>query len=324
VKRVIRRLLLATAGVLCSLGAQASEQDYPNKPVRIIVGYVAGGGPDLVGRALGQKLSEILGQPFVVENRPGAGAVLATGIVAKSPADGYTLLLGETGQLVIAPFTNKNLPYNTLRDFAPVALVSSEPLLLVANAKLPLKSAQDLLRDARSRPGQIAYGSSGLGTIHHIAGEVLKAEAGIDLMHVPYKGSGQSVPAALAGDVPILVTSYAAAGAHVRAGTLTLLAVTSPQRLASAPNVPAIAEIVKDYDFQSEMGVLAPAGTPPAVIQKLTAAIRQAVESPDFLSRFKDTANQIAYRSPAEYTDNLKRNLVKYEKAVKVAKIQPE
>ncbi len=322
-KATLKQWIAALAGAVAIAGP-ALAQDYPVKPVKLIVGYVAGGGPDMVARAFGQKLGEILGQPFVVENRPGAGGVLATGVVAKSPADGYTLLVGETGQLVIAPHTNKNIPYNTLRDLTPIALVTSEPLLLVSNAKVPQKTLQDLLKEAKANPGKIAYGSSGIGTIHHIAGEVLKAEAGVDMMHVPYKGSGQSVPAALAGDVPVLVTSFAGAGAHIRSGALNLLAVTSPTRLPSAPNVPAVSDLFKGYDYQSEMGFLAPPGLPAAVLNKLSAAIKQAAESPDVIARFKDTATVVSFRPAGEYADNLKRNLAKYERAVKLSNIQPE
>lgn len=322
-KSKLKQWFLATVGAL-AISGPVLAQDYPVRPVKLIVGYVAGGGPDMVARAFGQKLSEILGQPFVVENRAGAGGVLATGVVAKSPADGYTLLVGETGQLVIAPFTNKNISYNTLRDLAPIALVTSEPLLLVTNAKFPQKTVQDLIKEAKANPGKLSYGSSGIGTIHHIAGEVFKAEAGVDMVHVPYKGSGQSVPGALAGDVPVLVTSYAGAGPHIRSGALNLLAVTSPGRLPSAPNVPALSELIKGYDYQSEMGFLAPAGLPPAVLNKLSAAIKQASESPDLLARFKDTATVVSFRPAGEYTENLKRNLGRYERAVKLANVQPE
>jgi tripartite-type tricarboxylate transporter receptor subunit TctC len=323
VKAILKHLIVATASALAIHGP-AFAQDYPAKPIKLIVGYVAGGGPDMVARAFGQKLSEILGQALVVENRPGAGGVLATGVVAKSAPDGYTLLLGETGQLVIAPFTNKNIPYNTLRDLAPIALVTSEPLLLVTNAKVPQKTVQELIKEAKANPGKLSYGSSGIGTIHHIAGEVFKAEAGVDMVHVPYKGSGQSVPGALAGDVPVLVTSYAGAGAHIRSGALNLLAVTSPNRLPSAPNVPAVSELIKGYDYQSEMGFLAPAGLPPAVLNKLSAAIKQASESPDLLARFKDTATVVSFRPAGEYAENLKRNLARYERSVKLANVQPE
>jgi tripartite-type tricarboxylate transporter receptor subunit TctC len=318
---------LVAAAALCmgaAALAQGHDQDYPNRPVKILVGYVPGGAPDMVARALAQRLTEQLGQAFVVENRAGAGGILATSAVVKSTPDGYTLLVGDTGQLEIAPFTNKPAPYNPLRDLTPVAMVTSEPLLIVASGKAPYRTLDDLIRDARANRGKVAYGSSGIGTIHNIAAEVFKAEAGIDLLHVPYKGGGQSVPAALAGDVPVLVTSFAAAGAHLRAGNLRALAVTSPQRLKLLPDVPAMAESIKGYDYPSEIGVLAPPGLPPAILTKLAAAVKKATESPGFIGAFKDTATSVVYKDPAEYTETLKRNLQKYEKAVGVAKLRPE
>ena len=318
----IYRAIFATICLSFTLGAYS--QEYPNRPVKMLVGYVPGGGPDMVARALAQKLSEIMGQPFVVENKPGAGGTLATGIAAKSPADGYTLLVGETGQLVIAPYIYKNLSYKTLTDFSPIALVSSEPLLLVSGNKSGIKTLQNLVERARSNPGALSYGSSGVGTIHHIAGEVFKSGLGLSLLHVPYKGSGQSVPAILSGDVPILVTSFAGAGSHIRAGTLNLLAVTTAERLPSMPNVPAVSELIKGYEFPSEVGVLAPAGLPPAVLNKLAAAIKAACDSPDFVAKFKETSTIITYKSPSDYTDNLRINLQKYADATKLSRINPE
>lgn len=323
----LKSLLLKSAlaaVALCAWPMLAGAQEYPNKPVKIIVGYVAGGGPDMVARALGQKLTEILGQAFVVENRPGAGGSMATAQLTKMPADGYALLLGETGQLVVAPHIFKKLDYDPLKDLTAIARVSVEPLLLVSNTKGSIKTVQELLRDAKANPGKLDYGSSGVGSIHHITMEAFKSEAALDIGHIPYKGSGQSVPALLAGDVPLIITSFAAAGAHIRAGTLTLLAVSSPTRLPGMPQVPAIAEIVKDFDYASEMGLLAPAGLPPAVLAKLAAAIKQATESPDFIAKFKDTATAIVFNGPADYTTNLRNNLRKFERAVKLAKIQPE
>lgn len=318
------RHLALFAMVVFTLPMSSFSQEYPNRPVKIVVGYSPGGGPDMVARALGQKLSEILGQPFVVENRPGAGATLATGQIAKAAADGYTLMVGETGQLVIAPHIYKNITYNTLTDFSPIALVTSEPLLLVSSARSNIKTLSDLIREAKANHGKIAYGSSGIGTIHHIVAEAFKSGAGLEMTHIPYKGSGQSVPATLAGDVPVLVTSFAGAGSHIRAGSMHLLAVSSANRLPSMPNVPAISELIKGFDYQSEMGLLAPAGLPPAILNKLTAAVKQATQSPDFIARFKDTSTVITYRTPAEYAENLKVNLKKYELAVKLANVQPE
>lgn len=318
--KFIKLALTATAMMAIATGLFA--QEYPSKPVKIIVGYVPGGGPDFVARSLGQKLTEILGQPFVVENRPGAGATTATAQVARMPADGYTLLLGETGQLVIAPFIYKNLAYDPVKDFTPISLVgTSSGMLLVSNPRSSIKTIQDLVREAKANPGKIDYGSSGIGSIHHIAMEVFKADAGLDITHIPYKGSGQSVASILAGDVPLLFTSVPAAGSHIRAGTLSLLAVSAPNRMSAYPDTPSLSEIVKDYDYLSEMGLLAPAGLPAEVLAKLSKAIKLAAESPDLLEAFKKNHYILKYTTPAEYAENIRRNLKKYERAVRIAKV---
>ncbi|MBL0422427.1 tripartite tricarboxylate transporter substrate binding protein [Ramlibacter sp. AW1] len=320
--KYLKRLAIA-----CSLLAGVSyavAQEYPVKPVKIIVGYVPGGGPDMVARGLATRLSEILGQPFVVENKPGAGAVLATAHLAKLPADGYNLLLGETGQLVIAPHIQKALPYDTLKDLAPIARVTSDPMLLVANAKAGIGTLPDLIRSAKAKPGAINYGSSGVGTIHHIVMEVFKADAGLNMTHVPYKGSGQSLPAVLAGDVPVAFTTLTAAGPHLRSGTLVPLATTSARRLADLPEVPAIGEFVKGYEYASEVGILAPAGVPPNVVDKLASAIKKAVDSPEFIAQFKNTSISVTYGGPSEYAENLRASLKKYERAVKLANIKAD
>ena len=311
--------LAATSGAR----AQAAGDPYPVRTVKLVVGYVPGGSPDTAARIVSQRLSQILGQPVVVENRAGAGGTLATAQVAKAPADGYTLLLGETGQLVIAPWITKNLAYDVMRDFAPVGMVGTTPLVLVANAKTGIRTLQDLVREARAKPGTLNYGSSGNGTIHHIAGEVLKADTGMDLMHVPYKGSGQSVPAVISGDVPVLMTSLTVVLPFIQAGTVNALGVTSAARYGDLPNVPAIGEVVKDYDYSSEMGILAPAGTPAPVINKLSQALREALNSAEVQKQFKLGSIVPLYTTPAGYADNLRRNLRKYEQAVKIAKPEP-
>ena len=247
-KLKLKQLALAAATMVAFVTG-ALAQEYPGKPVKIIVGYVPGGGPDFVARSLGQKLTEILGQPFVVENRPGAGATTATAQVAKMPADGYTLLLGETGQLVIAPSIYKKLAYDPVKDFTPISLVgTSSGMLLVSNSKSSIKTIHDLLREAKANPGKVDYGSSGIGTIHHIAMEVFRTDAGLNVTHIPYKGSGQSITSVLAGEVPLLITSVPAAASHIQAGSLNLLAVSSPNRMAAYPDTPSLSELVKDYD----------------------------------------------------------------------------
>ena len=320
----MRRNILKWAVALAASAAfvfPAAAQEWPSRPVKIIVGYVPGGGPDFVARAFAQKLSDLLGQPFVVENRPGAGATTATTHVAKSAPDGYTLLLGETGQLVVAPHIYKKLSYDTLKDLAPVAMMASGPLIVVSNGKRPIRTLADLVREAKANPGKLDVGTSGIGTIHHIALEVLKADAGLDLNHVPYKGSGQSMSGVLAGDVPLLITSLTAAAPHVATGKVSIVAVTSAERVQSVPDAPSVSELVKDYDYSSEMGLLAPAGLPPAVLGKLTRAVKQAAESPDLLDSFKKTSTIVRYTTPEEYADNLRRNMKKYERAVRIARI---
>jgi tripartite-type tricarboxylate transporter receptor subunit TctC len=321
-KRIFKQLVLAAAALMVAATSNAAD-DYPSKPVKIIVGYVPGGSPDRIARLLSKRLSEMLGQSFIVENKPGAGGTLATAQAARMPADGYTLLMGETGQLVIAPYVFKSLPYDTVKDFTAVAMVSSEPVLVVAGAQTPFKTIQDLIREAKANPGKYSYGSSGIGTIHHIAMEVFLADAGLKMPHIPYKGSGQSVPGVLSGDVPVLVSGSATTVPHVRAGTLRLLAISTPQRLSSMPNAPSISDLFKNYDYASEIGVLAPAGLPPAVLAKLSEAIKKITEEAEFAARVSESGPAVAYLPPEKYAENLRANLKKYAAATKVANIKP-
>jgi tripartite-type tricarboxylate transporter receptor subunit TctC len=320
-KQQVGKLVLAAAALLATLTCGAAEV-YPTKPVKILVGYVPGGSPDRIARLLGKRLSEVLGQPFIIENKPGAGGTLATAQAARMPADGYTLLMGETGQLVIAPYVFKSLSYDTVKDFTAVARVSSEPVLLVAGANAPFKTLEDLIRETKANPGKYSYGSSGIGSIHHIAMEAFLATAGVKMNHIPYKGSGQSIPAILSGDVPLVVTGSATAVPHARAGTLRVLAV-STARVASLPNVPSISETFKDYEFASEIGMLAPDGVPAAVITRLAEAIKKISEEPEFAARLSESGPSVAYLPPAKYAENLRAQLKKYETATRLARIQP-
>lgn len=322
--RKISRLIALGLAAFCAAGAShAANENYPDRPIKLVVGYVPGGSPDSIARAVGQKLGEILGQPVVVDNKAGAGGTIATALVAKAPADGYTLLLGETGQLVIAPWTTKALPYNALRDFTPVGMLGTTPLALVANGKTGIRTLPDLLKQARANPGKLSYGSSGMGSIHHIAVEVLKAETNTDVLHVPYKGSGLSLPAVISGEVPVIMTSLTAALPQVQAGTLNLLGLSSGARYPGLPDVPIIGESVKGYDYSSEMGILAPVGTPEPVVAKLSKAMQEALNSPEVRERLKGASIVPAFSTPAAYAENLRRNLVKYERAVKLARIEP-
>lgn len=313
--------LVTVAAVAFVNGALA--QDYPTRPVKIIVGNPAGGGPDIIARAYAQKLGEILGQPFVVENRPGAGATTATAQLARMPADGYNLLAGETGQLFVAPYVYTNIQYDTVKDFTPISMVATTAVLLVSNPSSGIKSIPDLIREAKARPGKLDFGTSGVGSIHHISMATLMEDSGINLVHIPYKGSGQSVASILAGDVPLLATSAPAAGQQIVAGKLIPLGVTTSFRLPGYPNIPPIGEFLKGFDFASETGFLAPAGLPPDVLNKLSNAIQKASEMPDLIEQFGKLGIRIKFTTPAEYAENIRVNLKKYERAVKIAKIPP-
>ena len=316
-RRTAAAMLIGAQALILS----AFAQDYPTRPVRIIVGYAPGGSPDLIARTIGKKLSDLMGQPFLVENRAGAGGTTATAQVAKAPPDGYTLLLGETGQLAVSPFIYKNLPYDTVRDFAPIGLVASTPLVLVTTPQTGFRNLADLVREAKANPGKLAYGHSGVGTTTHLLMETLKSQAGIDLIAVPYKGSGQSVSAALAGDVPLLALGVQAAAPHIAAGKMVALAVSTARPAPSLPNVPPLADLVKDFDYATDMGLLAPAGVPPAVVTRLSGALRQGLVAPDMTEYLKNNGMSARFTQPSEYGDLIKRDLQLYERAVRLANV---
>jgi tripartite-type tricarboxylate transporter receptor subunit TctC len=320
-----KKYLVALAALVGFAGG-AVAQEYPNRPVKILVGYVPGGGPDLVARILAQKLSQILGQQFLVENKPGASGTVATTLVSRVAPDGYTLLLGETGQLVLAPHILKSLPYDPVKDFTPIGMVGGGAGMgIVAGAKSSIKSLQDLMRESKANPGKIYYGSTGIGGIHHIAMESFKAASGLDVTHVPYKGGGQSIQALVSGEVPIIMTGLSTALPYLRTGQATLISVTSAARLDPKPNVPVLTEMYKDMDaFDSDTGILGPAGLPPEVVSKLSKALKQATESPDFVASMKKVGQSIVYSTPEAYSDLIRRNLKRYERAVKIANIEPE
>jgi tripartite-type tricarboxylate transporter receptor subunit TctC len=236
---------------------------------------------------------------------------------------GYTLLMGETAQLVIAPYVYKTLSYDTVKDLAPVALMITAPLVLVSSAKTSqIKTLDSLIREAKAHPGKLDYGSSGIGSLHHIAMETMKADLGISLTHIPYKGAPLAISALLAGEVPLIFTTVSSLGQNK--GQTHILAVSSKDRYPVWPDIPSISEVTKGYDFSSQMGVLAPVGTSPEVLAKLSDAIKTAIHSPDFLEKLKTMSFTMTWGAPEEYAENIHQNLAKYARAVKLANIQPE
>lgn len=315
----MRKILLFLAAFLTV--PVASGQDYPNRPVRLVVGYAAGGGPDITARVTAQYLAPLLGQPVIVENRLGAGGIVSAGYIAKSAPDGYNLLVGETGQLGIVPHLSKGLPFDVTKDFTPIALVSIQPLLIAAGGKTQIRSMQDMIREARANPGKLNFGSSGVGTLHHLVMEMVKHDLGLDIAHVPYKGSGQSVPALLGGEVQLLVTGIPNIMPHARAGTVNLLGVSSGARSEFAPEVPSVGDVVKGFDYTAEVGLLGPAGMPPEVVKRLTDALKTAMQNPEMLSKLKDGGLTPKLSTPETYAELLRKNLDVYGKIVRIANV---
>jgi tripartite-type tricarboxylate transporter receptor subunit TctC len=263
------------------MSAGANAQAYPVKPIRLIVADAAGGAPDQLARILAQKLAENLGQQVLVDNRPGAGGALGADLAARSPADGYSLLLTTTAIYAILPNLKKNLPYDHVRDFVAVSRIATTSNVLVVNASLPARSVAELVQLAKSKPGELNYASAGIGTPAHLAGEMLNLLAGIKLTHVPYKGAAPGLLDVIAGNAQLIITSPIAAGAHMHAGRVRALATTGSERNPSLPELPTIAEAVPGYEISQSWGIVAPAGTPSPVLKRLNDAIVNAMNLPE-------------------------------------------
>jgi tripartite-type tricarboxylate transporter receptor subunit TctC len=306
--------------LLCGLAgfhSFAAAQSYPAKPVHMIVPYAAGGAVDIVTRMVATRLAADLGQPFVVENRPSAGGVAAASVVAKAPADGYTLLTADIQQMAITPFLFANLPFNVATDFAPVNLMISMPLFLMVKPGDKLDSLKELSSSAASRP--ITYATPGIGSIHHIAMESFKSAARFDMTHVPYKGAALVITGFLAGDVSIAVATYGAVAPQVAAGKGKLLAATTLKRTPLAPDVPTISEIVPGFDYSSEIGIMAPAGTSPEIVARLSKVILAALREPENVKKLAAMGADVVGSGPVEYAENLRRNREKFATAVKLS-----
>jgi len=323
---MIRKWLLTLlTGAVAGIGA-ASAQDFPVRPVRMVVPYAAGGLPDTMTRLAAVKIIEILKQQVVVDNRPGAGGIGACELVANATPDGYTLLIADVAQTAINPALYAKLPYDTLRDFAPVSLMGTSAQFLTANASVPANSLKELIALVKAKPGQIRYGSGGIGSVHHLSMEALKTPLGLDIIHVPYKGNGVAIPAMIGGEVALVFSALPAIEGHLKAGRVKLLAVNTQKRSPQAPNVPTVGEVtgIKDYDYPPAIGVLAPAKTPKAVINKLAAAIAKAVHHPDVAGRYITLGIEPVGNTPEQYLAQTRVDIAKYAKAVKASGVKVE
>jgi tripartite-type tricarboxylate transporter receptor subunit TctC len=296
----------------------SSGQAYPGKPVRMIVPFAAGGILDIVARAVGERLSGSLGQQIVVDNRGGAGGTIGTAIAARAAPDGYTLLTGHVGTHAIAPSLYAKLGYDPIRDFAPITLNATFPLGLFVHPSVPAQSVQDLIALAKSKPGQVNFASAGSGGPTHMAGEMLKAMARIDIVHVPYKGNAGALNDLLGGRVQMFFSNLLTALPHARAGKLRAIAVTTPKRSAQAPELPTIAEAgVPGYDMTNWVGTFAPALTPRAIVMKLNREIVAILESPDLKERFRTQGLDLAGNTPEAFAAFIRAELAKWRKVVK-------
>ena len=307
---------IALAFLLLAFANIAATQTYPSRTVRVVVPFPPGGAPDLVGRTLANRLSERLGQPFVVENRTGAGGNIAAEAVAKAAPDGYTLLATSDGPLVINPSVYKDLAFNALRDFAPISIAASAGLVLMACPALPASSLQEVLALAKSR--KLTYASSGYGSSQHVAAELLKDSAGIDLTHVPYKGFGAAVGDAMSCNVDLIFGAISTGIPHIRSGKLKPIAVTQPKRHPGLPETPTFGEAGhRAVVMEAYMGLLAPAGTPREIVDKLYSEVQIILREKDTAERLTGAGLDLVRSSPEEYTARIKADLEKYAKLAK-------
>jgi len=312
-KKIMVMLLFAA-----SAAPVGAAESFPTRPIRLVVPYAPGGNVDISARIVAPPLAEMLGQTVVVDNRPGAGGNLGASLVAKATADGYTLLVGSSGPLSVNPVIFKSLPYDSLKDFAPLSTVQSVPLVVLAGPKSGINSISDLVAAAKARPGKLTMASSGAGTTNHFAIELFSSMAGVKVLHVPYKGSGPALSELLGGQVETMVDQLAASIGYVKDGRLKVLAVTTAQRAGVLPNVPTLDELgYKGFQASTLLGLLAPTGTPKPVIDKLNAAIRKVMSNTAVSDRFRGLGTEPGASSPEEFSKRIREELAQWQALVK-------
>jgi tripartite-type tricarboxylate transporter receptor subunit TctC len=323
---MLARVTRAVAAALfLSVASAAPAQDYPSRPIRLIVPFAPGGVADNSARVIADKLGQRLGQQVVVENRAGASGNIGTEAVAKSPPDGYTLLLGFDGTMVINPHVFPNLPFDTLRDFAPVTKLGDATIILVAHPSVPANTLPELIAYSKTQPGGLAYGTSGTGGTPHLAGEMLKQRSGANLVHVPYKGGGQAITDVVGGQIPLVYTAIATAQQYVKTGRLKAIGVSSEKRSPALPNVPTFDESGQPgFVVSSWTGILAPAKTPKPIVDRLQKEIAAVLADPDVKGRYDVLGIEVVANTPAEFAEQIKADLARWEKVVKQANIKVE
>jgi tripartite-type tricarboxylate transporter receptor subunit TctC len=321
-----RSLMLASAMLLAGmLPLFASAQSaYPNRPIKFVVPYAAGGLPDTVARIFAQRLGDKLGQSVVVDNRPGANGVVAAQALATAPKDGYTFLVTDGSMFSINPAIYKNLGYDYKRDFVPVSLAARAPLYMAVHPKVPANTLQEFIALAKAKPGTLNYGSSGIGSTHHLTMEAMKAALGLQITHVPFKGTGQSVPALIGGQVEVLFSALPSLAGFVKSGQVRLLANNAAQRSSQEPNVPAIAEIIPGFDFAPIVGVLAATGTPASAIERISHEMALISKMPEVITTLNNAGIEPIGSSPADYGKAILGENERLAKAIVASGIKPE
>ena len=323
-------LALGVAGLAACLvpGLAQAQPGYPAKPIRLVIPFTPGGVTDTSGRLIAEQLSKRLGQQVIVDNRPGASGNIGTQLVAAAEPDGYTLLLGFDGTLVINPHVFEKVPFNAPRDFTPIGKIGDAILILVAHPGVAVTSLKDVIALSKSQTGGLSYGTSGTGGTPHIAGELLKQRTGANLVHVPYKGGGQALTDVLGGTIPLVYTAVAGAQGHVKSGKLRAIAVSSAQRAKSLPDVPTFIESgiagLNDFEINSWVGLLAPAKTPKAIMDRLTTELNAVLNDPDTRDKLNTMGISAAPGSADSFGDEIKRDLARYGQVVKAAGIKAE
>jgi len=316
--KLLRRTLLAAAAACAALPLAANAQSFPSRPVTLVVPNQPGGAIDILARLLEKGLSEAWKQPVVVVYKPGAGTVLGTDFVAKSQPDGHTIGMVITGHL-INPSLRKQMPFDTLKDLSGVSMLAISPILISASNQLPAKDIKELIALAKRQPGKLAYASPGSGSSMHLGGELLKVEAGLDMVHVPYKGAGPAYPDVFAGRVDLLIDPLFSSMPHVKAGNMKPLAIMSPRRSPIAPDIPTVAETLPGFNVESIFGTVVPSATPREVVQRISADISRVLQSPDVQKRMADIGLTPVGNKPEEFDAYIRAEIPKWAKVVKAS-----
>ena len=311
------KIIQIIAIALAASSLQVQAQSYPNQPIRLIVPFAAGGPSDVLARAFSQKLGEDLGQPVIIDNKPGAGTNLAAEFVARSKPDGYTIFLMMVGTQAINETLYKKLSYNTVKDFAPITLVASSSLMLVANPSVPVKNVNDLIAFAKANPGKVNFGSSGTGTPLHLGGELFNVQAGTDITHIGYKGAAPALTDVLGGQIQTAMIGTPAALPHIKSGKLTAIGVTSLKRSPNAPEVPTIAETLPNFEVELVYALVAPAGTPNAIIKRLNTQMGTILNNPEVKTQLASRGFDVQTSSPEQLGAYIKAEVAKWGPIVK-------